>query len=106
MAYTELSVSHAVVAVEDVAPSLDDRPELVPQPDHVKELGKVWILLVYPPHPRTQELTGLIKVNPELPAEIEVHVVVSAPAAALKLSHEKIGMNSWWFIVYVCHNPL
>ena len=106
MAYTELSVSHAVVAVEDVAPSFDDRPELVPQPDHVKELGKVWILLVYSPHPGTKELTGLIKVNPEFSAEIEVHVVVSAPAAALKLSHETICLKSWWFILYVCHTPL
>ena len=91
-------MSHAVVAVKDVAPSLDDRPELVPQPYHVKELGKVWILLVYSPHPRTQELTCLIKVNSELSAEIEVHVVVSAPAAALKLSHERICMNGLGFI--------
>ena len=86
MAYSELPVPHAVVAVEDVAPGLEDRPELVPQPDHVKELGKVWILLVYSPHPRTQELFCLIEVNPELLTEIEVHVVISAPAAALKVS--------------------
>ena len=86
MAYPELLVPHAVVAVEDVAPRLEHRPELVPQPDHVKELGKVGILLVYSPHPRTQELFCLLEVNPELSTEIEVHVVISAPAAALKVS--------------------
>ena len=32
MAYPELLVSHAVVAVEDVALGLEDRPELMPQP--------------------------------------------------------------------------
>ena len=76
---------HAVVAVQDVAPGLEDRPELVTQPDHVKELSKVGILLVNSPHPRTHELVSFLKVNPELSAEIKVHVVVSAPAASLKV---------------------
>ena len=90
MAYSDLPVPHAVVAVEDVAPGLEDRPELVPQPDHVKELGKVGILLVYSPHPRTQELFCLLEVNPELFTDIEVHVVISAPAAALKVSNDPL----------------
>ena len=98
MANPEFPVPHAVVAVEDVAPGLEDRPELVPEPNHVKELGKVGILLVYSPHPRTQELVSLLEVNPELSAEIEVHVVVSAPAASLKVSDDPLPLSvrlSW-----------
>ena len=33
MAYPQLPVPHAVIAVEDVAPGLEDRPELVPSSD-------------------------------------------------------------------------